>query len=128
MRRDAKGVWVNARYFSTTLGYSAGGFLSTPADLALWYAALSQGQKSLRLPTLALALTEQRTTDGKPTGYGLGWYLSDVDGVRVAHHGGSTFGFESCVYWVLPRRLFVGVFRNFSDEAWRTRRRRPGAN
>jgi CubicO group peptidase (beta-lactamase class C family) len=112
---DSKGGWVNARYFSTTLGYSAGGFLSTPGDMVLWYAALSRGE-IIAPGTLALALTQQRTTDGRPTGYGLGWYLSEVDGVRVAHHGGSTFGFLSCVYWAPARKVFVGVFRNSSDE------------
>ncbi len=112
---DAAAGWVNARYFSTTLGYSAGGFLSTPADLAIWYGALARGG-ILAPATLALALTEQRTTDGEPTGYGLGWYLTEVDGVRVAHHGGSTFGFQSSVYWAPDRKLFVGVFKNSSDE------------
>jgi CubicO group peptidase (beta-lactamase class C family) len=112
--QDSKSGWVNARYFSATLGYSAGGFLSTPSDMAIWYAALGRG--AIIAPgTLALALTEGRTSDGKPTGYGFGWYLSTVNGVRVAHHGGSTFGFQSSVYFVPSRALFVGVFKNSSD-------------
>jgi len=38
------GGWSNARYFSATLGYSAGGFLSTPVDMAAWYAALARAR------------------------------------------------------------------------------------
>ena len=111
---DSKSGWVNARYFSATLGYSAGGFLSTPTDTAIWYAALGRGAV-IAPRTLALALTEGRTSDGRPTGYGLGWYSSTINGMRVAHHGGSTFGFQSCVYFVPSRAVFVGVFKNSSD-------------
>ena len=111
---DSKSGWVNARYFSATLGYSAGGFLSTPTDMAIWYAALGRGAV-IPPRTLALALTEGRTSNGRPTGYGLGWYLSTMNGLRVARHGGSTFGFQSCVYFVPSRAVFVGVFKNSSD-------------
>ena len=110
---DGKGGWVNARYFSATLGYAAGGFLSTPRDMATWYGALPD---VLSPSALALAFTEQTTTDGKPTGYGLGWRLATLKGVRVAHHGGSTFGFTSYVYYDPAQRRFAGVFRNASDD------------
>ena len=110
---DGKGGWENARYFSAKLGYAAGGFLSTPRDMATWYGALPD---ILSPSALALAFTEQTTSDGKPTGYGLGWRLSTLDGVRVAHHGGSTFGFTSYVYYDPARRRFAGVFRNASDD------------
>jgi CubicO group peptidase (beta-lactamase class C family) len=111
---DSKSGWVNARYFSATLGYSAGGFLSTPTDMAIWYAALGRGAV-IAPRTLALALTEGRTSNSQPTGYGLGWYLSTMNGLHVAHHGGSTFGFQSCIYFVPSRSVFVGVFKNSND-------------
>lgn len=109
------GAWINARYFSPTLGYAAGGFLSTPSDMALWYGALLKGE-IIAPNTLALALTETKTGDGKATGYGFGWYISALNGVPVAHHGGSTFGFQSSIYWVPSRAIFIGVFKNSSDE------------
>jgi CubicO group peptidase (beta-lactamase class C family) len=108
------GVWVNARYFSATLGYSAGGFVSTPRDMVRWYAALARGDIISR-DMLAIALTPSKTNDGKPTGYGLGWYVSDIGGEHVAHHGGSTFGFQCYVYWMPSRAIFTGVFENRSD-------------
>ena len=111
---SADGGWVNARYFSSTLGYSAGGFVSTPRDMVTWYAALARGE-IISHDMIAAALTRTQTNDGKLTGYGLGWYVSTVDGEQVAHHGGSTFGFQSYVYWVPSRAIFTAVFENRSD-------------
>jgi CubicO group peptidase (beta-lactamase class C family) len=110
------GAWVNARYFSATLGYSAGGFVSTPRDMVRWYAALARGE-IISHDMIAIALTAIKTRDGKPTGYGLGWYVSDIAGEKVAHHGGSTFGFQCYAYWVPSRAIFAGVFENRSDNA-----------
>jgi CubicO group peptidase (beta-lactamase class C family) len=108
------GGWVNARYFSATLGYSAGGFVSTPRDMVRWYAALARGE-IISHDMISIALTRTQTNDGKFTGYGLGWYVSDIEGEQVAHHGGSTFGFQSYVYWVPSREIFTAVFENRSD-------------
>ena len=110
------GAWLNARYFSPTLGYSAGGFVSTPRDMVKWYAALARGEVISR-DMIATALTNTKTNDGKPTGYGLGWYVSDIGGEHVAHHGGSTLGFQCYVYWVPSKAIFAGVFKNRSDNA-----------
>jgi CubicO group peptidase (beta-lactamase class C family) len=108
------GGWTNARYFSPTIGYAAGGFVSTPRDMAVWYAALGRGE-IVSPAMLALAGTEAHTKDGRPTGYGLGWYVSIIDGERVLHHGGSSIGFESYVYWRPSDGRFAGVFKNSSD-------------
>jgi D-alanyl-D-alanine carboxypeptidase len=112
--REAGGPWRNARAFSQTIGYAAGGFLSTPLDMARWYASLGRGE-IVSPALLDLAGEEVRTPDGKPTGYGLGWYVSQVGGERVLHHGGSSVGFMAYDFWVPRRRLFAGVFQNFSD-------------
>ncbi len=105
---------LNARYFSATLGYSAGGFLSTPGDMAIWYAALGRGEIMSR-DLIAMALTPTKTNDGKPTGYGLGWYVADIAGERIAHHGGSTLGFQSYLFWAPSRGIFAAIFKNRSD-------------
>ena len=110
----ADDAWHNARYFSATLGYSAGGFVSTPRDLVRWYAALARGE-IISHDMIVTALTNTKTNDGQPTSYGLGWYVSDIGGVQVAHHGGSTLGFQCYVYWVPSKAIFAGVFKNGSD-------------
>ena len=43
--------------------------------------------------------------------------FADIAGVRVAHHGGSTFGFQCYVYWAPSRGVFAGIFKNRSDRA-----------
>lgn len=111
---SADGGWVNARYFSATLGYSAGGFVSTPRDMVRWYAALARGE-IISPDMITIALTRTQTNDGGFTDYGLGWYVSDIGGEQVAHHGGSTFGFQSYVCWVPSRAIFTAVFENRSD-------------
>ncbi len=116
------GGWINAPYFSPTLGYAAGGFLSTPTDMVLWYAALEQGA-IIPPAVLTLALTERTTSDGKPTGYGLGWYVTKHEGLLTARHGGSTFGFQSSVYWIPSCSLVAAVFKNSNDK-----RGEPGAD
>jgi CubicO group peptidase (beta-lactamase class C family) len=107
--------WRNGRPFSQTIGYAAGGFLSTAADMVRWYAALGRGEIVPRR-MLELAGREARTADGKPTGYGLGWYVSDFGGDHVLHHGGSSIGFNAYVFWIPSRALFAGVFKNSTDE------------
>lgn len=113
-RTDA-GTYENARHFSSTLGYAAGGYVSSARDMARWYDALTQGRIISR-ETLELALAPVRLNDGAPAPYGLGWYLSTIDGHLLAHHGGSTFGFRSYVYWRPDTGAFAGIFLNSSGD------------
>ena len=109
--QSADGRIVNTRHFSTTLGYSAGGFISTAGDIARWYGALGRG-RIISLDLLHQAVTPVLLESGESSGYGLGWYVSDADGRILAHHGGSTFGFRAYVYWRPDDGAFAGVFLN----------------
>jgi CubicO group peptidase (beta-lactamase class C family) len=109
--RGADGAWRNSPYFSQTLGYSAGGLISSPREMARWYEALGEG-RILRSSTLALALAAAPLADGRPSGDGLGWRLTSIGGCPAAEHGGSSIGFVAYVVWIPSRRLFVGEFRN----------------
>lgn len=111
---DDTGAIYNARYFSTSIGYSAGGYVASPEDMARWYEALGAGD-IISQGLLKLALTPVKMNDGESTDYGLGWYIDKIGGVLVAHHGGSSVGFSSYIYWAPDRSTFVGVFRNWSD-------------
>ncbi len=113
---NASGVIENARIFSTSIGYAAGGFVSSPKEIARWYKSLSGGE-IISKETIELALTPVDTSDGEATNYGLGWYITEINGKLVAHHGGSTIGFTSYFYWTPTPFTFAGVFRNWSDES-----------
>ena len=79
-----------------------------------WYAGLSRGA-ILSRELIALAGQEIRTSDGRPTGYGLGWYVSRVGEEVVMHHGGSSVGFVAYNFWNPVRGSYAGVFGNYSD-------------
>ena len=111
---DASGEITNARYFSSSIGYAAGGYVSSALDMVRWYAALGKG-RIISSAILELALTPVKTNDGVSTGFGLGWYLDEINNQRVAYHGGSSIGFMSYVIWAPDQSIFSGVFRTWSD-------------
>lgn len=84
---------VNAPYVDLSYKWAGGGFLSNTEDLAAFGQAMLAGTL-LRPETFALLTTSQRTSDGRETGYGIGWGTGrDAAGRRrVMHSGGSTGG------------------------------------
>ncbi len=101
----------NAGYMSMTLPYAAGAIESSVDDLARWNELLVAG-KVIDMALLDRAWTDSRTKDGKPTGYGYGWKVSDEDGVHFVEHGGAITGFRSNGVLVPEKRLFVGILHN----------------
>lgn len=104
-------VLRNAGYMNMTFPYAAGSIETNVDDLARWNELLLAG-KVIDKALVDRAWTESRTKDGKPTGYGYGWYVSDEDGVRFVVHGGAITGFRSHGVLVPQKRLFVGVLHN----------------
>lgn len=84
---------INAPFVDNSYKWAGGGFLSTTEDLARAAQLLLEGS-ILKPETRQLLWTSQRTTDGKETGYGMGWFV-DHDSAgrrRVFHSGGSVGG------------------------------------
>jgi CubicO group peptidase (beta-lactamase class C family) len=111
-RRDAAGGIVNAPYVDNSYKWAGGGFLSTTEDLARFGQAMLDGTL-LRPPTTELLWTSQRTRDGKPTDYGIGWSTGrDAAGRRrVAHSGGSVGGTAYLLLYP-DQKLVVAVLVN----------------
>ena len=105
------GTVRNAGYISMTQPYAAGSIESNVDDLARWHELLVAG-KVIDKALLDRAWTEFRTKDGRPTGYGYGWNVSEDAGVRFVAHGGTMTGFVSYGVLVPERELFVGVLHN----------------
>jgi D-alanyl-D-alanine carboxypeptidase len=101
-------------------GYGNSGIESTSADLAAFGTALQRG-RLLRAASVATMLTPARLASGEavsfpfrgsPTSYGMGWFLSDLCGVRIATHGGTIAGFSASLSWAPERRISVATLAN----------------
>ena len=66
--------------------------------------------------TIEMLWTSQRTKDGEPTTYGIGWHSEEVEGQRVVYHtGGATGGSDVLV--ILPNEeVVVAILTNLSSE------------
>ena len=72
--------------------WAGGGFLSSAEDLVRFASALEQ-PGFLPQSALDLLFTSQKTRDGQPTGYGVGWFVrTDSLGHHRAFHGGGAVG------------------------------------
>lgn len=73
--------------------WAGGGFLSSAEDLVRFGSSLLQ-PGFLPQSSLDLLFTSQKTRDGHPTGYGVGWFVAtdSLGHHRVFHGGGSVGG------------------------------------
>ena len=74
--------------------FSAGDIISTVGDLMKWDAALDT-EKILKTSSKNSMWTSAKLNDGRPTGYGFGWFLETLNGHKVIGHPGSTSGFAA---------------------------------
>jgi CubicO group peptidase (beta-lactamase class C family) len=89
---DAEGKFVVAPTVDNSYKWAGGGYLSTPEDLVRFGSALL-APGFLKADSLALLFTPQKTSDGKPTDYGIGWVIyKDAQGHRVLLHTGGSIG------------------------------------
>lgn len=98
--RGRGGRLLNAPYVDNSNKWAGGGYLSTAEDMARYGASYLSGG-ILAPSTVDLLWTSQRTNDGEPTGYGIGWRVADTDGRRVVWHTGGAMG-GSTVLMILP--------------------------
>ncbi|WP_419190014.1 serine hydrolase [Stieleria marina] len=85
------GKLYNSKLHDTSMKIPGGGLLSTASDLVRFATALNQ-RKLLKQSTLQTMWTRQRTSDNKPTSYGLGWSVGEKSGRRAVWHGGAQSG------------------------------------
>ena len=106
----------------------AGGINSSAGDLAKWMLfhladgrtgdtplLLSGDVAEMQTPQTVIQVTPARRARIPETlfrAYGLGWYLEDYRGVRLAYHGGRIDGMSSRLTLVPERKLGVAVLTN----------------
>lgn len=115
--RDEKGDVVNAGFVDNSYKWAGGGFLSTAEDLVTFAFALLDG-RLLERETVRLLWTSQKTSDGKETGYGIGWSVGkDEKGRRRVSHSGGAQGGTAYLVIYPDERLAAAMIVN-SDESF----------
>jgi len=109
--RDKAGAVHNAGVLDSSYKIPGGGLISSADDLAHFEAAIL-ADKLIKRATRDLMWTSQKTDDGKPTGYGLGWGTADKFGVRIVAHTGGQQGTSTAFALVPERRAGVVVLAN----------------
>ncbi len=102
---------TNADFLSMTQPYAAGSLLSNVDDLYTWYKAVMD-DKVVSKESRMKAHTAFKLNNGKPTGYGYGWSLGNVQGSPVIGHGGGINGFLTASLYLPDEKVFVALFSN----------------
>ena len=111
-RADSGNGIVNAPYVDNSYKWAGGGFLSTTEDLARVGQLLLDGAL-LKSDSRQLLWTSQRTTDGKETGYGMGWFVDrDAAGRRRIYHSGGSVGGTAYLLIYPDEKLVLALLVN----------------
>jgi len=112
---DSAAGFVPSRPVDNSYKWAGGGFLSTAEDLVRFGSAMLR-PGFVQATTLDLLFTSQRTRDGQPVGYGIGWFLtSDTLGHRLAFHGGGSVGGTTAFGIDRDSRVVIAITSNLSD-------------
>jgi serine beta-lactamase-like protein LACTB len=101
----------NAGLMDSSYKLPGGGYVSTAEDLVRFQLAMMDG-KIVKPATLNEMWTSQKTSDGKPTNYGMGFGVFDVDGQKLVGHGGSQQGTSTAMEAIPSRHYAVAVMVN----------------
>lgn len=112
--RLVKGVLKNQEWVSPTMNSTADGSLYlTVYDLAKWDTALYT-EKLLKKSSLDQMWTPVKLNNGQTHPYGFGWFVVEVRGHRLIHHGGAWQGFQSGIQRYVDDKLSVVAFDNLA--------------
>jgi serine beta-lactamase-like protein LACTB len=116
---SSNGELQNAPFVDVSNKPPGSGINSSAEDMGRFVAALFTG-KLVSMHTLGEMLTPVNTRDGKPTIYGLGFFLagpiSSHRGLREAGHGGDQQGFSTLLYLLPEQQFGVVVLSNLEGQ------------
>jgi CubicO group peptidase (beta-lactamase class C family) len=101
----------NSGLADTSYKIPGGGFISTVEDLAKFAIAMQTGVL-VKKETLEQMWTSQKTRDGKVTGYGMGWSVSERMGMKEVSHGGAQQRVSTYLYTIPGKGLAVVLMTN----------------
>lgn len=94
--------------------YGDGQVMTTPDDFALWDKSLYDC-KLLKKSSLDLAFSNNQLGNGKFSGYGFGWEISNRSGHKIVSHSGSWDGTSTFILRCPDNGLSVMVLSNNED-------------
>jgi serine beta-lactamase-like protein LACTB len=104
-----------ARWTDMSHKLAAGGWITTAPDLLRFMDAWMEG-RFLPDATRARMLTPYRLNDRSTVdNYGMGWFVDEHRGMRVAFHGGGTPGISAIAFMVPEKRLAIAGFFNLEN-------------
>jgi len=112
--KDKSGIVHNAGVLDSSYKIPGGGLISSADDMALFESAML-ADKFVKRPTRDLMWTPQKTSDGKSTGYALGWGVSEKFGIHILAHTGGQQGTSTALALVPERRAGVVVLANMDN-------------
>jgi CubicO group peptidase (beta-lactamase class C family) len=113
-RKTSSGALQNSPLADNSYKVPGGGFVSTVEDLARFAIAM-QADKLVKRETREQMFTAQKTKDGKPTNYGLGWNVGTRNGQRVVGHSGAQQRVSTFLHTMPDLGLAVVLMVNLED-------------
>jgi CubicO group peptidase (beta-lactamase class C family) len=112
--KNKSGIVENAGVLDSSYKIPGGGLISSADDMAR-YAAAMLADKLVKPATRELMWTSQKTSDGTPTGYGLGWAVAKKFDLFTAEHGGGQQGTSTFILLIPERRAAVIILANMDN-------------
>lgn len=101
----------NAAFLSLSIPFAAGALRSSVDDLAHWNAAIVAG-KLLRPESWKRMMSSSLLSNGKPTGYGYGWFVRKIQGRDALEHGGDINGFSGDTMRFPAEGYYIAILVN----------------
>lgn len=104
----------NSTLHDTSMKIPGGGLLSTPTDLVRFADAVL-GDRLFEQGLRKRMWTAQETTDGKTTGYGLGWRVGSLDEEPAIWHTGGQSGTSTVLVIYPEKKTSIAVMCNLQN-------------
>lgn len=115
-QKTASGTVENADFLDSSYKIPGGGWISSAVDMAEFEVAILD-DKLIKRSTRELMWTPLKPSDGSEDEYGLGWEVSNANGVKVAGHSGGQQGTSTDFQIAPEQRAAVVVLANMDNVA-----------
>ncbi len=113
--REVDGNYYSDDYILLTTG--DGGIYSCLDDLILWQQAF-RTEKIFSSEVIEKIFTTENIADGKPVGYGYGWFIRQREKRKVVFHDGSAFGFRTFIGQSIDDDFSMIILTNCYKNMW----------